>query len=327
MATAHHHPQIASLLTLSARLGRDPLLVQASSGNTSVKLDGVLWIKASGKWLASAMDEDSLVPASLDQVRGCMRQGLDYRSIRAGTSGCELRASIETAMHAVMPHRVVVHVHSVNAIAWAVRRDAPERMAELLSGLPWQWIPYVASGLPLAQEIGRALERDPAATVFVLGNHGLVVGADTCAEAAALLDQVEQRIAVQPRPPRQAPVRLKPRAQWRLPANPALHALGADAVSFRILQQGVLYPCQAIFLQEPTGDAAYVAAAGRGVLVSASITKTQSAILGGLLEVVQRIDENAPIRYLLPSELEALLSADVYRYRQKVESNAKTRVV
>ena len=26
-------------------------------------------------------------------------------------------------MHAVMPHRVVIHVHSVNAIAWAVRRD------------------------------------------------------------------------------------------------------------------------------------------------------------------------------------------------------------
>ena len=36
------------LVRLSARLGRDPLLVQASSGNTSIKLDGVLWIKASG---------------------------------------------------------------------------------------------------------------------------------------------------------------------------------------------------------------------------------------------------------------------------------------
>lgn len=320
MATAHHHPHIASLLSLSARLGRDPLLVQASSGNTSIKLDGVLWIKASGKWLVSAMEEESLVPAPLDQVRTCVGQGVDYRNL--GDAGCALRASIETAMHAVMPHRVVVHVHSVNAIAWAVRQDAPERMAELLAGLPWQWIPYVPSGLPLAREIEKALQRDPAATVFILGNHGLVIGADTCAGADALLDDVEQRIAVQPRPPREAPAGLQPQPHWQLPADPALHALGADAISFRILQQGVLYPCQAIFLQEPSGGAPFLAAAGQGVLVSESITRTQSAILSGLLEVVQRIDENAPIRYLLPAELEALLSADVYHYRQKVEANA-----
>src|SRR5436305_11559644 len=144
MATGHHQTQIESLLALSARLGRDPLLVQASSGNTSVKLDDVLWIKASGKWLASAMEEDSLVPARLEQVRNCVRRNVNYQ----GECGGDLRASIETAMHAVMPHRVVVHVHSVNAIALAVRRDAPERFAQLLRGMPWQWIPYLASGLP-----------------------------------------------------------------------------------------------------------------------------------------------------------------------------------
>jgi hypothetical protein len=33
----------SELLKLSARLGRDPLLVQASSGNTSIKLGGTLW--------------------------------------------------------------------------------------------------------------------------------------------------------------------------------------------------------------------------------------------------------------------------------------------
>ena len=40
--------------------------------------------------------------------------------------------------------------------------------------------------------------------------------------------------------------------------------------------------------------------------------------------MVQRIDEHAAIRYLMPSELEALLNADVYRYRQKTEANAVT---
>ena len=45
---------ISSLVDMSARIGQDPLLVQAGTGNTSIKLDGVLWIKASGKWLAAS---------------------------------------------------------------------------------------------------------------------------------------------------------------------------------------------------------------------------------------------------------------------------------
>ena len=39
---------------LSARLGQDPLQVQGPGGNTSIKADGVMWIKASGTELADA---------------------------------------------------------------------------------------------------------------------------------------------------------------------------------------------------------------------------------------------------------------------------------
>jgi rhamnose utilization protein RhaD (predicted bifunctional aldolase and dehydrogenase) len=53
-----NHSEIQALTDVSARLGCDPLLVQAGSGNTSVQLDGVLWIKASGKWLAHAAREE-----------------------------------------------------------------------------------------------------------------------------------------------------------------------------------------------------------------------------------------------------------------------------
>ena len=39
---------------LSANLGQDPLQVQGPGGNTSVKDDEVMWIKASGTELANA---------------------------------------------------------------------------------------------------------------------------------------------------------------------------------------------------------------------------------------------------------------------------------
>ena len=47
--------ELTPLLELSARVGQNPLLTQASTGNASMKLDDRLWIKASGKWMADAL--------------------------------------------------------------------------------------------------------------------------------------------------------------------------------------------------------------------------------------------------------------------------------
>ena len=50
------------LRRVSARLGHDPLLVQSAGGNTSVKADGVMWIKASGTLLAQAETQEFSFP-------------------------------------------------------------------------------------------------------------------------------------------------------------------------------------------------------------------------------------------------------------------------
>src|SRR5882672_9780028 len=109
--------ELQPLLELTQRVGRDPLLTQASTGNSSAKLDGVLWIKASGRWMADAMRDDIFVPLDLAELlTQCLRRDLDPTERYPS-------ASLETAMHAVLPHRVVFHVHCVNTIAWAVRND------------------------------------------------------------------------------------------------------------------------------------------------------------------------------------------------------------
>jgi len=120
--------ELRPLLALSARVGQNPLLTQASTGNASIKLDGRLWIKASGKWMADAMHEDILVPLDLALVKECAKRGVDPTVLYSN-------ASIETSMHAVLPHRVVLHVHCVKTIAWAVREDAPAQLEHLLHGL------------------------------------------------------------------------------------------------------------------------------------------------------------------------------------------------
>jgi rhamnose utilization protein RhaD (predicted bifunctional aldolase and dehydrogenase) len=93
--SATNQAELTSLRELSARIGSDPLLTQASTGNSSIKLEGVLWIKASGKWMADAIHEDILIPLDLAEVRERVKQTIDPAERYT-------RASIETAMHAVL---------------------------------------------------------------------------------------------------------------------------------------------------------------------------------------------------------------------------------
>ena len=157
-----------------------------------------MWIKASGKWLADADRDDIFVRIPLEETRRHFAKGANLSGTYATRSGTGLAASIETAMHALIPHRVVVHLHSINAIAWAVRQDGCAQVARRLAGLPWRWIPYVPSGLPLAREISAALASDPGTKVLLLANHGLVLCDDTSEAVEDLLWDVERRLAIPP---------------------------------------------------------------------------------------------------------------------------------
>ncbi|MBZ5608428.1 MAG: class II aldolase/adducin family protein [Acidobacteriia bacterium] len=338
--------EITSLLELSGRIGQNALLTQASTGNTSVKLGNVLWVKASGTWLAHARQHNILMPMDLEYARECVRRNVDPAKKHPSASEDHPGPSIETALHVVLPHRVVIHVHSVNTIAWAVREDAEACLAQRLAGLRWRWIPYVPSGLPLAMEIERALSGALDADVFVLGNHGLVVGGPDCAAAEALLWEVERRVATTARRAPKADCaaleRIAHESGWHLAGNVTVHALATDAVSARILAGGLLYPCQAIFSNCNTpavfsavpcpqpGEASESRHSGRpflivqgcGVVFSQTITPAEAAILNGLAQVVRRIPADAPVRYLTEKELADGLSVEAYRYRELANRQA-----
>jgi ribulose-5-phosphate 4-epimerase/fuculose-1-phosphate aldolase len=333
--------ELTSLRELSARIGCDPLFTQGSTGNTSIKLDGVLWVKASGKWMADAIHEDILTPVDLAEVRAWVKQRRDPGERFA-------RASIETAMHAVMPHRVVLHVHCVNTIAWAVRQDAQMQLERRLDGLRWQWISYVASGLPLAGAIERALSGSPRADVLVLGNHGLVIGGEDCGAVEDLLFRVQQRLAICPRPGGRtdyaALAEIADGSTWSLPDDDGVHALGTDAISRSVISGGLLYPCQSIFSDSNASDSStaesntprlfhpvpcpdpkgqwenrcgtrtFLIIEGRGVIVRRTMTPIQRAMLSGLAQVIQRTSACAPVRYLTKEEAANSSSIITSRY-------------
>ena len=336
--SAMKQADLTRLRKMSAQVGSNPLLTQASTGNTSMKREGILWIKVSGKWMADAIHEDILIPLDLAEVKECVKQRVDPAELHA-------HASIETAMHAVLPHRVVLHVHSVNTIAWAVRQDAQIQLEHRLGGLRWQWISYVPSGLPLAREIEKVLSAFAGADVFVLGNHGLVIGGDDCDAVEDLLCQVEQRLAICPRPVDATDyallVKIADRSSWGLPDADEVHAFGTDAISRAILSGGLLHPCQSIFSNLTTPELfrsvpcpdpsdqwesryctrPFLIIEGCGVIVGRNMTPSQSAIMTGLAQVVQRISPSAPLRYLTEKEVENSSSTIAARYRDVLDKS------
>jgi ribulose-5-phosphate 4-epimerase/fuculose-1-phosphate aldolase len=324
--------ELRELAELSAYLGRHELLVQASTGNTSVKIGRTLWIKASGKWLVNALSEEMFVPIDFADA-GKYLSGELPRPNSTVNSG--LKPSIETAMHFVLPHRVVIHIHSISAITWAVQRNCRSLLRERLEAFRWCWIRYAWSGAPLAAAIKASLRFSP--DIFILANHGLVIGADTCEEAMLRLQEVEKSLAVGARTIREPDLaRLENLAlgsNYRLPDAHDIHSLATDDLSTAIVSGGILYPCQAIFLgrrtpvlaqQELLGRFPLVSqfqitrppallVKGQGVLVARDVTRSECEMLVGLSHVARRLSPNTRIAYLPEISVDQLLNSGVYR--------------
>ncbi|MGO4725605.1 MULTISPECIES: class II aldolase/adducin family protein [unclassified Inquilinus] len=334
-------PEFRALRTLSAKLGRDPDRVQAAGGNTSLKRDGVMWIKASGTWLAAAEDEDILVPVRLDPLLQAMRDGdpgaetaRDFVLAEHNPRG--LRPSIETTVHAVLPFAVVLHVHCVSAIALALRADAELRLAERLDGIDWAFVPYCKPGLTLSHAIAARLR--PGTNVVVLGNHGLVVAADDVAAAGALLDRVCAALALPRRsapPPQLAALSsFIQGTAYRLPQDPVAHDAATDRDSLALATAGAFYPDHVIFLgaaiavaETPAALAALdrrdrppaiVAVPGRGVLLHQGVLRGADEMARCLADVAGRVPANAPTLPFSPAQVDELTNWDAEKYRQSL---------
>ena len=333
---------LAPLERLSARIGSNPDLVQAAGGNTSLKHAGRMWIKASGTWLAHAAARDIMVPVKLPPLLDAIVAAAPFAEscadfVDRDLASGGLRPSIETTMHAVLSDPVVVHGHCVNTIAWAVRSDAPIRLAPLLDGLPWAFVPYRRPGLPLTRALLDVMR--PETRVFVLGKHGLVVSGRTVQEVEALLVEVCARLQ---RCARAAPVadpsRLAALAEGTLyrPAGEDIaHAVALDKVSLDAARLGSLYPDHVVFLGRGVhvlGDEditralaglasqaappKLVLAPGEGAFVLRSSAEAVDAMVRCLADVTARLTTGDPVAPLTAEDEDALLNWDAEHYRQ-----------
>lgn len=324
--------ELAALKILSTRVGADPLLVQAAGGNTSLKQNGVMWIKASGTWLRDAAARDIFVPVNHEALLTALAKDdpaceacTDFALADLNASG--LRPSIETTVHALMPQRVVVHVHCVNTIAWAICDDAEQRLAGKLKDLNWAFIPYARPGLPLANAIAARLK--PGTDVLVLGNHGLVVAADTVVEAETLLDRVVTALAKPARaavPPDLAALYRLCEGKGYAPAgNNETHALATDPLALNRGKDAVFYPDHVVFLgvgvaREIEIGAPLVAIPCTGVLIRKDAKPAVEPMGRCLADVMRRVAEDDSLTALDAEAIDRLVNWDAEKYRQSLNA-------
>ncbi|WP_099824688.1 class II aldolase/adducin family protein [Oceaniglobus indicus] len=311
------------LARLSARIGADPLLIQAAGGNTSVKDGQVMWIKASGTLLAEAETRDIFVACDLPAMRDSLQKGEDRadRPMEFALAQDGLRPSIETSLHAVFPQRVVLHAHCIHTLVHAVQADPVAAIGTKLGGFDWGIVPYAKPGADLAMLVRDEVEK--GRDVIILGNHGVIVAADTVAAADDLLHRVSAALRMDAVPLQAATLGDLP-AGWMVGPASLSHVAG-DPALLSMATGGSLYPDHVIFCgvgalacdMPPEGDSPpFVLIPGKGAAMRADATSGAWALARCLGDVLTRVPEGAALNYLTLAQNGALLDWDAEKYRQ-----------
>jgi rhamnose utilization protein RhaD (predicted bifunctional aldolase and dehydrogenase) len=333
------------LAFLSSVLGANPLLVQGGGGNVSVKDGKTLWVKASGTWLSKAGEEDIFLPVDIATIIERTCAGIEDLSDLGGNG---MRPSIETPLHALMPQRVVLHLHMLDAIIYSSMPDGNNFLRDKLPGLNWTMVPYARPGLPLSQVVASALQKNgKEPDVLILENHGIVVAAEHEEKLIPLINELMNCLRLDPRLlpiPDVFTLAALNDLGWRIPSCPVVHASAFGPTAWKISGGAPLCPDHVVFL----GPAALMLNAGDalssakdnfqkiygftplfaivrdcGVLVSPDITPGAFAMLEALGNVCLRVPGGVELRGLSNEDIKTLGNWDAEAYRKTLDHSEK----
>jgi len=186
----------------SRLLGRDRSLVLHGGGNTSVKLreknlfgeeEEVLYVKGSG-WDLETIEPAGFAPVKLDYVRRLaslpalsdpqMVNELATHTLRAGAPA----PSVETILHAILPHKYVDHTHADAVLSISNAPDGEKRIRDLY-GDKAVVIPYIMAGFDLAAYCAREYPKQAGRRTvgMMLLSHGVFTFAAEARESYELM--------------------------------------------------------------------------------------------------------------------------------------------
>ncbi len=181
-----------ALRTYTTRLlGGDPKLVLHGGGNTSVKTEAkdqlgeavdVLHIKGSG-WDMGNIEPQGLPAVRLHEMRRLRaldklsdEDMVNFQRINLLDASAP-NPSVETLLHAFLPHKFVDHTHSTAVLALTDQPDG-DALARDIYGKRMAYVPYFIPGFTLAKAVADVFDKNPDVEGLILPRHGIFTFAE-----------------------------------------------------------------------------------------------------------------------------------------------------
>jgi rhamnose utilization protein RhaD (predicted bifunctional aldolase and dehydrogenase)/NAD(P)-dependent dehydrogenase (short-subunit alcohol dehydrogenase family) len=193
-------PDLALRVYTTRLLGGDPALVLHGGGNTSVKTKAkdllgdkvdVICVKGSG-WDMGDIEPPGLPAVKLTPLRRLLaldklsdEDMVNYQRINLLDSAAP-NPSVETLLHAFLPHKFVDHTHSTAVLALTDQPDG-DALARDTFGSRMAYVPYTIPGFDLAKSVGSIYAANPKVEGLILLRHGIFTFAEGPREAYELM--------------------------------------------------------------------------------------------------------------------------------------------
>ncbi len=187
-------------------LGGDPKLVLHGGGNTSVKTQmkdllgqkvEVMCVKGSG-WDMGNIEPPGLPAVRLEPLRPLIELDalsdedmVNYQRLNLMDSKSP-NPSVETLLHAFLPHKFVDHTHSTSVLALTDQPEG-ESLARGTFGDRMAYVPYCIPGFALAKSVGEIYAKDPSVEGLILLRHGIFTFAEDARSAYELMIEMVTR--------------------------------------------------------------------------------------------------------------------------------------
>ena len=178
--------ELALRIYTTRLLGNDSKLVLHGGGNTSIKLtlknsfgknENIIYVKGSGKDMSN-IDIDGFPALELDNLIQLKKikkmndfQMINYQK-KYMIDTTFPNASVETLLHAFLPHKYIDHSHS-NAILSLIDQPNDQKICKKIFGNNLAIVPYIMPGFELAKKATEVFEKNPKVKGLILLNHGI----------------------------------------------------------------------------------------------------------------------------------------------------------
>ncbi len=316
---------IKDLIELSKPISIAPIFTQGGGGNTSVKYNDEMLIKASGFRLDEITDSIGYVSVQYKEVQSYFKANKTSSDnhlkefVKKNTiSTSNLLASMETGFHAVLS-KYVIHTHPIAANYYLCCKEGNSILKSIFNEYDFEIIPYVNPGYALSKHIA---EMKNKAAIMFLQNHGIIIHSNNKDEALHLHQKVMNLLPV------------VPQINYSLnQANETEWILTSDKLSILYTERELLkktyFPDQAVvigqsFCFEKQSDVKINFISNEKCILNVK-KKEALAIAENLLALASIIEYSKNNSYTLQSipdaEVAYILGLDMEKYRQQLLKN------